>query len=382
MKIVKPTAILDYYDGVLVFEARDLLGGHYIGSAITPKDGYDRFVVTGARPERLREFRAGMLDLRTLLLESPDGEWYITSTKGDPGEILALNPQVGSISDTTGLLPLEGYILDDGPIDDLALQQALSRGNVVFEFGIEPPETAGGHRVRMSTLGSLLLLMQSVVKYSYQRAVRDLPSRSRINIDTRDGHLLDVVVPAVPGSYHVVLEAAKPPDMFGYGGIVRGLQRMDEVFAVAADPDRAVEMLQEYKGRLAGSYVKLMRFLSANKTGLSYSWAHPGLKASSYGGVSETGVHRLVENLSGITGLTTEQVELEGEFERVNRGRGDWGLLTDNDGVQSGGIAEGGPSLDGLEVGKRYKFICHEDTEMDALGGEKHFLYLVRIESV
>ena len=382
MKTVNPTAILDYYDGVLLFEARDLLGGHYIGTAGKPKDGYDRFMVTGVRPERLREFRAGMLDLRTLLLEAPGGEWYIALTKGDPGASVALEPQGGNIADADDFLPLEGYTLDDGPIDDLALHEAHARNKVVFEFKVDPPETAHGHRVRMTTLGGLLLQIQLVVKYAYQSAVRDLSAQDKSALYPPDGYLMDVVVPAAPGSYRVILEADKPLDMFGYGGLALGLQRLDEVFASAEAPDLAQESLQKHKGRLAGSYIKLMQFLSANNMGLDYSWAYPELKTAISGGVSGANARRLTSNLSGVTSLTTESVTLEGEFERVNRRRGDWGLLTDNDGVKTGNIALGGPELDGLEVGKRYRFHCQEDTELYAIGSEKHTLYLVEIETV
>ena len=382
MKMVKPTAILDYYDGVLLFEARDLLGGHYVGMGLGRTDGYDRYLVTGVRPERLRELRSGMLDLRTLFLEAPGGKWYIALTNGDPGDLVELEPQEGSIADADDLLPLEGYTLDDGPIDDLALHEARARNKVVFEFKVDPPETAHGHRVRMTTLGGLLLQIQSVVKYAYQSAVRDLSAQDKSALYPPDGYLMDVVVPASPGSYRVILEADKPLDMFGYGGLALGLQRLDEVFASAESPDLARESLQKHKGRLAGSYIKLMQFLSANNTGLDYSWAYPELKVARYGGVSGANARRMTSNLSGVTSLTTESVTLEGEFERVNRRRGDWGLLTDDGGVKTGNIALGGPELDGLEVGKRYRFHCQEDTELYAIGSEKHTLYLVEIETV
>ena len=71
MKTIRPTLILDYYDGVRVFEGRDPIGGNYIGSMVGTVNGIDRFLVTGADPERLRQFRAGLLDLRSLLLEAP-----------------------------------------------------------------------------------------------------------------------------------------------------------------------------------------------------------------------------------------------------------------------------------------------------------------------
>lgn len=70
MKTVRVTNILDYYDGVLAFEARDEEGGCYIGSAIKPDQGRDRFMVVRTRPESVRWLRSGKLDLRSILLEA------------------------------------------------------------------------------------------------------------------------------------------------------------------------------------------------------------------------------------------------------------------------------------------------------------------------
>lgn len=129
MKTIYPTAILDYYDGVLAFEGRDHIGGHYIGAAVKPKGGYDRYLVTGARPERLAQFRSGTLDLRTLLLEAPGGEWYITLTNSDPGDALVLEPQAGNIAAADELLPRDGYTLElIDPVGESEVQQALAHG--------------------------------------------------------------------------------------------------------------------------------------------------------------------------------------------------------------------------------------------------------------
>lgn len=135
MKTIYPTAILDYYDGVQVFEARDAIGGHYIASAIKPEGHYLRYLVTGARPERLCELRTGQLDLRTLLLEAPGGKWYITLTNSDPGETLSLEPQNGPLSETD-YLPLDGYTMEPiEPVCEPEVQQALAEGKAVTLVG-------------------------------------------------------------------------------------------------------------------------------------------------------------------------------------------------------------------------------------------------------
>ena len=92
MNTIRPTEALVYYDGVEVFEGRDAIGGHYIGLIIDTDGDIDRYLVTGALPERLRQFRSGTLDLRTLLLEAPGDEWYTTLAKSAYGDPLVLEP--------------------------------------------------------------------------------------------------------------------------------------------------------------------------------------------------------------------------------------------------------------------------------------------------
>ena len=73
-------------------------------------------------------------------------------------------------------------------------------------------------------------------------------------------------------------------------------------------------------------------------------------------------------------------VVVVGQVEQVNRGTGEWGLLTDH-GVKTGKVAPAGPDLDGLRVGKRYRFKCAEVTEQDPLWCDLETLYLQSIET-
>ena len=110
MRTIQPTEILAYYDGVEVFAGQDRSGGHYIAAFIDAVGDADRYLVVGVRPERLRAFRSGILDLRTLLLEAPGGEWYLTLVNGNAGQPLPLEPQSGSLA-ATDFLPDAGFLL-------------------------------------------------------------------------------------------------------------------------------------------------------------------------------------------------------------------------------------------------------------------------------
>ena len=135
MKTVKITEILDYYDGILAFTAQDPIGGHYVGSIIERTSENDRYLIVGARPERLDDLRNGKIDLRALLLEAPDGEWYVTIPEGTIDDPMTLVPQNTLLADSV-YLPGAGYFLGpEEPPAEAKIQHTLERGKVVALTG-------------------------------------------------------------------------------------------------------------------------------------------------------------------------------------------------------------------------------------------------------
>lgn len=141
MKTIKATEILDYYDGIEIFAGRDTTGGDYLGMRVDTSGDYDRYVVVGTRPERLRQFRSGALDLRDLLLETPDGEWYVTLADVSYGEPMSLELQDTPLAQSE-FLPSPGFTLDGLQPDDRVLKESHERNSATFEFSAEPTEAA------------------------------------------------------------------------------------------------------------------------------------------------------------------------------------------------------------------------------------------------
>ena len=81
------------------------------------------------------------------------------------------------------------------------------------------------------------------------------------------------VVPAATGSFRVMLEASRSPDLLGQNELSRALQRIDELFAHVGDPAQTLATVKAHRGHLAGAYLRLLRFLVETKTGLRYAWA-------------------------------------------------------------------------------------------------------------
>lgn len=376
MKTVRHTTTLFYYDGPQVFEARDSIGGHYVAVMVEPENGQDRYLVAGVEPERLRQFRAGLLDLRGLLTERVIEEWFLALAPSGLDEALVLQPATSSLAQSE-FLPDAGFLLYDRPTGEVALKEARLRNNLVLEVAADPPEAAVEHRIRVNTLIGLLGHLQTMAKHAYSAAVRELSSDNRRAIDKTDAHLMDVVIPAGVGSFRVVMEAAQKPNLVGHSELARALQRIDALFENVNDPQKALATVKVHRGHLAGAYLRLLRFLMQHKTGLRYSWAEPGFTRPNCRAVAEGEVGPLVDALSAVSNLSGESLVLIGEFEKVNRGTGAWGLLTE-DGMVSGKVREGGPSLDGLKVGARYRFSCIEEIEeFEGTGREQRTLYLI-----
>ena len=109
---IRPTKVLDYYDGVLVFTAEGDDGQQYVGSIIDTTDGIDRYLVKATTPDRIKDLEKGRVDLRSLLLRNPSDKWYLTFDGNAPDQPLELYPQSGSI-EATDFLPSEDYFLGD-----------------------------------------------------------------------------------------------------------------------------------------------------------------------------------------------------------------------------------------------------------------------------
>jgi hypothetical protein len=114
MKAIRHTATLYYYDGPQVFEARDGVGGHYIAVMVEPDGGQDRYLVAQVEPVRLGQYRSGTLDLRSLLTERCEEEWFLAKANGALDAPLALQPQ-GTALVASSYLPEPGFVLHNSP---------------------------------------------------------------------------------------------------------------------------------------------------------------------------------------------------------------------------------------------------------------------------
>jgi hypothetical protein len=371
MTAVRCTDTLFFYDLPQVVEARDEIGGSYVG--ILMANCHDRYLVTGVEPTQLQRFKRGEIDLRSIVAPSATGRYF--SAQGPLSEPLALTP-MDCAEDVERHLPEAGFLLHDAPAATAVVAEARSRNNFVLDLSVDPPESADGHRIAANTLTGLLQHIQTLIKHAYGAALRELPAPARREIDRSDAARLDVIVPAAPGSFRIVLEAGRRADLLGDSELTRAMHRVDLLFEGLDHPRDVLARLREHKGHLAGAFSRLVKFLASHDTSLVYQWATPGLETARTRRVTRSQSTALVELLSGVSNLGSEPIVLEGLLEEADLTRRSWRLLIDG-ARESGTVAEGGPTLDGLKLGARYRFECIEELdEADATGRETRRVYL------
>ena len=380
MKTIRCTDTLFYYDGPQILEARDAIGGHYLVVMATEDDGRERCLAVGVAPERLRQFRAGVLELRSLMVEAGREEWYLATTT-NLDQLLEIEPQQTPLAESRHL-PDDGFVLPDHHEKGLVLQEARNRNNVMLEITVITPEAKKEPRIRLDTYIELLHNFQTMAKHAWRAASKELSHRDRSQMGPAGEHLMDVVVPAAAGSFRVVLEAAGRPGAFRKGALSCTLQRMDLLFENAASPRDTLVSLREHHGHLANAYVRFLQLLVKHGAGFRYSWAEPTSIAPNCRAILESEAGSLVEVLSGKSRLHSERVTLVGTFENFNRKKGTWGLLIDGVTV-SGRVRGDGMKLDSLVVGGQYKFSCVEEIEeVESTGRKSRTFYLMEYESV
>jgi hypothetical protein len=130
-KHINIRAVLYYCDGIQLFDAFDAIGGRYLGLWVGDlQDSGNRYLVVGVSPERLRRFRRGEIDLRSLIESRAETDWF--TVEGIPGEDASL-PLVSQ----TGPIP-ENYLPDAGFVLDGAKQKTISQSREVVNAPIDP----------------------------------------------------------------------------------------------------------------------------------------------------------------------------------------------------------------------------------------------------
>jgi hypothetical protein len=279
------------------------------------------------------------------------------------------------------LLPLADFFLDPPEIkSDVVLKKTKERNNAILEIWIDPPEAAYSSRVHAMTLANLVALVQTCVKHAYNKSLSTLSEAARKGLDVIDAYQLDAFETA-PGSFRILFESSKGPDMWQWVELRRAFEKIDEITAHADSPEKALEILQKNKGHLAGTYIKLLEFLIDHKTEFSYKWSSPDIVGARGRTITQKEATPLLELFKSTKELGIETVDLHGYLREAYSTAGHW-ILESIEGdkkTYSGKVKDGCHGITNVTIDKIYRFHCEEKVE-EVVGTSREIRTLLLID--
>ncbi len=373
---------LIFYDYPQVFVGEDQLGAEYIGYLVDEKRL--QFICSLLSKSEIQAFRYGEKSLREVITGSQLSEHYVLEVRDFQGgfnEVLELKYEIEEISLPSNSLRLRSFQAEE----DRVLSKANERNLTVIEVALEAPEADTRLQIDSDRLKDFLAAFGSFVRQAYKRALRDLSQESRGAIDITDGSKMHIVGFA-RGSFLLEIESAKEADLFGHTELPRAFSLIDKITSETEDPERALAIIQDFKGHFAGSYGKFLEFMVKNKTGIRYQWAYPHQNSSSFRHIRYNSVSRILELMNRSEQIGIETVTLTGRIQKADSETGAWRIESEEDGKPYSGTVEAssGVSVEGVTIkSKRYRLICEERIEeIVGSGREKSVLYLTAIEEL
>ena len=376
MKIdeIRYTRTLDYCDGILIFEARDPIGGTYVASCLNFAEGGDRYLVAGCRPELLRQFRLGEVDLRQLLAESAVNGWYIADFLG-PRRPLDIVEAIEGDAIPDNLLPQPGNKIFDSAVNHNLVKSALERSSFMLEVSIEPPRADNSSAIGIRTLNRLVSSLQELARGV---AAEIAGSQGR----GRAGRL--EVVGVSEGSLVVTLQGATRYDEDGDLVLDKAFQRLDNLLAQVEVSQELDADTAEYALPTIQACSKLMKLLKEEGTGFQYTWATPTSNTPSHRKLSLERVqileHVLPETLAQRPiDVPMEEIELVGTLQVADQLKRRWVIRDAGGTLRRGEVPEGDLDLDELVIGTEYRFMCSRRKQESGFRGRRPLLKLLAI---
>ena len=366
-RFIKHTSTLMFYDSPIVIEAQDDIGGKYIGLALDSDQTAFKYLIVGVQPSMLYQFRRGRVDLRNVLEQSEQYGWDICETDciEDP---ITLEPQISS-SIPNSLLPIENVFIsvpEDGT--NLAMSEATDRSNFVVRVKLDPESYEQSHKLKLKDYGKLILGLNELISSANESV--NIPTQKFA--ESKSMVSLDIVAPANPGSLVVLLEASiKDDDMLDpYSFLKHALSKIDDSISCISNIDDILNLTSSDDTSFPSKFQKFMELIEQCNADLQYSWAEPKFQTGNVKNVNLVDAKRAVSSLDAKLSetISTNKRTIHGTFVNVTKSTGRWGLATE-EGLIEGRAKDDSdyPTLDGLVVGKKYRFVCIERQTYDQL---------------
>jgi hypothetical protein len=380
-RLISSIQVEFFYDVPLIFSASDKIGRFYICELIDQNENTLKYICLPISHRRLKDFRLGQIDLRSIFVEPEMKEFYECSIENFESKEFEISLLPSKELPET-YLPDGGFYLADEKIVDVEIKKTAKAANrPVFKVILNPPESSDGPVIIAERLSHFLFAFNNLIKHAYRKTCKKIP-RIKTSLSHEDGHKLRILSFS-EGSFSILFETLDIGDLFGSCAPELSFQKIDELVRVAENPEKSVEILKTNKGHLANAYIKLLEFITENDTSIEYEWASPTLPKSQRGKLLQRFARPLLETLRETEGLSIELIELTGVIIKANKKSGAWTIVNDEDQKEYSGTIkpESKISLDGIIIStQKYKFFCEESLEViPATGKERSSLQVTKI---
>lgn len=245
-------------DDPVVSQVVDGVGGCFLAVARNSLAVARGYAVVHVPPQKLRDFRDGLVDLRSLMDVRP-GDWCLATQ-----DFCDVEWQ-GEGLEPSRYLPTDTFRLEPAESSRIAvLDRSKRRKNVVVELKVSPSHDEGVH------LNHLYARFQELVAEATKVARRKgMSSTTPTPVEEASRLEAEVTAPGI-----VLLEAQSPREGRFENEPRTALHWIDGVFHVILGP-HAADIHNREAGQLLGSALQLLGLLAEKQLDLQYTWADP-----------------------------------------------------------------------------------------------------------
>jgi hypothetical protein len=369
----------------MLFNGIDDIGCEYIFFLTDDQNENLKYICTPISKKRLKEFRKGIVDLRTIFVEPEIKEFYQCEIQNFSDQTCFID-FFSSDDLPSSILPEQGFYLNEhDEIIDEIIKKAKELNKPILYASLEPPESQFETKIMADRLSHFLSAFQNMVKYAYKKTFKQV-STNIMSFKQEDAHKLQVFG-FTEGSFTVMFEPLDAGDIFGSCfAIESSFEKIDEIVDVISDNEATLNILKKNKGHLVSAYIRLLKFISENNTTFEYKWATPIFNKSKKNRISQNDAKPLLDFLTSTEDISSETIIFTGYIIRADKKNNTWKILNDEDKKEyAGKVKDGVPlSLEGVVIGSvKYQFICEEKIEeVLGTGKEQKIIQLIEYNEI
>lgn len=362
---------LDFYECELLFEAEDETGRKYIAVHDADFDSGCEYVVVPVIKNTLTEFKAGLTDLRTLMLSCEENIWYKTYIEVSSQEI-ALILQESTILDGD-VLPVQDYYISRSDISTTARRFSIENGRPAFAFAISGTSETDAHEIPSSTLMQFFRRINESLK---QFVLELYPAAEP------ETYQLNMIASPNPSSFGVLLASPIQTNMFGDNHIISAFEQLTSLINADFEADSSLQEIERHSSATLKEIGRTTQTIISTGTDVTVEWSAGRVGKSGTARISNDDARKMAEKLSTIKRPITSTVILVGRLDAINVTYRSWSIITEDAGKLSGRIQGDGTSLEGRTTGKRYRIVCDQTIDEMADENVKPSLVAISIEGL